>query len=299
MQCMQSGAGANKHAMNGAIDLLIGITERANPPETADYRDSDGFLVCGKCHTRREYLLKMDDAVTGLTIQKKVPVMCQCRQAADREDEMRDKQLKDMAAVRKLKRASLMSEKFSGAAFTTYTVYQGNQKAFSISKRYVENFTSLCAEGQGLLFYGPVGTGKSYTAAMIANELMIQKHSVLMTSFVKLLEKGYRSFDEEEREYRLNRVELLIIDDLGAERSTDTAMEKVYSIIDSRSRSGKPLILTTNLNIKQMKEVEDIRYARIYERILEVCYPVKMDGPSWRKKEAAIRYHTMKNLLEG
>ena len=98
---------------------------------------------------------------------------------------------------------------------------------------------------------------------------------------------------------QLNRAKLLIIDDLGAERGTDFALEKVYNIVDSRYRAKKPVILTTNLTLKEMKEATDIRYSRIYDRIFEVCYPMQFTGVSWRKVEAARRFDEMKNLLEG
>ena len=109
---------------------------------------------------------------------------------------------------------------------------------------------------------------------------------------------------EEDIQIFLNRrkpgqSKLLIIDDLGAERGTDYSLERVYDIIDSRYRSNKPIILTTNLTMEQMKNCEDIRYNRIYDRIFEMCYPVKVSGLSWRKREAASRYAATKQILEG
>ena len=153
-------------------------------------------------------------------------------------------------------------------------------------------------ENQGLILYGSVGTGKSYAAAVIANELLEKKVPVVMTSFIKIL-KDVGTFDDNERLELIKNAKLLIIDDLGAERGTDYAIEKVYDIIDSRYRSNKPVILTTNLSIEQMKSCDDIRYTRIYDRIFEMCYPVKVTGFSWRKKEAASRYGVAKKLLEG
>ena len=175
-----------------------------------------------------------------------------------------------------------------------------NRKVFGIAKRYVENFGEMFSKGQGILFWGNVGTGKSYTAAAIANELLGQMHSVIMTSFIKLLDE-MSDFERDDSEYiaKLNRAKLLIIDDLGAERGTDFSLEKVYDIIDSRYRTGKPIILTTNLEISQMKSCDDIRYNRIYDRIFEMCYPVKVDGMSWRKKEAAARFSETRRILEG
>ena len=152
-------------------------------------------------------------------------------------------------------------------------------------------------ENQGLILYGSVGTGKSYAAAIIANELLEKKVQVVMTSFIKIL-KDVSTFDDSERLQIITNASLLIIDDFGAERGTDYAIEKVYDIIDGRYRSNQPIILTTNLSIEQMKSCDDIRYSRIYDRIFEMCYPVKVNGFSWRKKEAASRYGEVKKILE-
>ena len=78
----------------------------------------------------------------------------------------------------------------------------------------------------------------------------------------------------------------LLFDDLGAERSTDYALERVYDIVDERTRKKKPMIITTNLTLDEMKVETDIRYQRIYDRIFPVCYPINFTGPSWRKTSA-------------
>ena len=92
---------------------------------------------------------------------------------------------------------------------------------------------------------------------------------------------------------------LLILDDLGTERNTDYALEKVYNIIDSRSRASKPMILTTNLSLDEMMDATDIRYKRIYDRILETCYPVEISGDSFRMQSAAQRFDRMAEFMEG
>lgn len=108
---------------------------------------------------------------------------------------------------------------------------------------------------------------------------------VVMTSFVKLLEIIQSTGQESTILSNLNSAQLIIFDDLGAERGTDYTLEKVYNIVDSRYRKRLPMILTTNLTIEQMKDEQDIRYSRIYDRIFESCYPMQFTGPSWRKKK--------------
>ena len=69
-------------------------------------------------------------------------------------------------------------------------------------------------------------------------------------------------------------------------------------MVDSRIRAGKPLILTTNLDLSDMLDCQDIRYKRVYDRIFEACYPVQMSGESFRQMEAAERFDAMEALLK-
>ena len=179
-----------------------------------------------------------------------------------------------------------------------------NEKQYKACLKYVKRFDEMLKESQGLLFYGEVGTGKSFAAGCIANALLENTQSVIMTSFVEIVQSlssnfGNKRDDESALMRDLMQPELLILDDLGAERSTDYAVEKVFNIIDSRCRERKPMILTTNLTLSDMKQCTDIRYARIYDRVFSACYPIKFEGVSRRKIEAKKRFEKMKKFFEG
>ena len=166
---------------------------------------------------------------------------------------------------------------------------------------FVDQFDTTFAN---LYFFGDTGIGKTFLSNCIAKELLDSGHSVIyFTAFqlFDILSKGVFEKDADAIATHQNifGCDLLIIDDLGAERSTDFALEKVYDIVDSRYRAKLPIILTTNLSMTEMKESADIRYTRIYDRIFEMCYPMQFTGRSWRKAEAARRFDEMKNFLEG
>lgn len=268
----------------------------------------DGLLHCSTCGdaVEKELGVPLADG-TGRVKRMKVHCVCRCEIAEREAIEARFKLEEQQRRIDELRRLSLMDTKLKGARFSNYQVTDVNRRAFGIAKKYVDNFDVMLSKNQGILFWGDVGTGKSYTAAAIANELIERSNSVIMTSFIKLLNEmtQFGGDDSDKRlnavDYiqKLNQAKLLVIDDLGTERGTDFALEKVYDIIDSRYRSGKPIILTTNLEMSQMKNCDDIRYNRIYDRIFEMCYPVKMDGLSWRKKGAAERFVDAKRILEG
>lgn len=283
---------------------MIGeVTEKvlANIADSAgslpdDYIGSDGLLYCGQCNTRKEREIIWFDGKP-----KKVPVMCKCRAEEERLKKEQMQKEEEMRSIQRAKISSMMDDTFRTACFANYQIRNGNERHLKVAKKYCIEFSKMYERNQGLLFWGTVGTGKSYTAACIANYLLEANTSVVMTSFVRILQE-MQGFDREREETftnKLNSVKLLIVDDLGAERSTDYALEKVYGIIDNRYRAKKPLILTTNLTLQQMQEATDIRYARIYDRIFEMCYPMEFSGVSWRKREAAQRYEETRKILEG
>lgn len=271
-------------------------------PKDDDYYGDDGLLYCGKCNTKKETKVNIPMRSVGENMPPKqviFPCLCKCAsellEAEKRQREYED----DMRRIESLKSNSLIESKFKNAKFSSYIKTNESEKLYVFIKRYVDNFNDMLKKNQGLIFWGPVGTGKSYAAACIANELLEKKTTVIMTSFVKILQDIQKSqVNEAEYITKLNDVKLLIIDDLGTERNTDYALEKVYNIVDSRYRTGKPLILTTNMSISEMMGTEDIRYKRIYDRIFEMCYPVQVAGKSWRKAEAAKHFTEMAKFME-
>lgn len=282
--------------MNSMSDAITGIIQKAqagHQVEPGDFYDKEGLLVCGKCGDRRESLVQFpgDDA------PRKVPSMCKCRCEA-REEERKRLELEE--TIKRVREFSLMDDRLKAATFDNFIVKDKNAKCHKLLKSYADRFDEMYEKSQGLILYGSVGTGKTFGAACIANQLLESGTSVVMTSFVKLIDE-LRGFDEntELKIQRMMRVKLLIIDDLGAERDTSFALEKVYNIIDARYRSKKPLILTTNLNMVDMLNEEDVRYSRIYDRIFEMCVPIPFEGISWRKAEAAKRNDRMRAFMEG
>jgi len=268
-----------------------------------DFTDADGILRCGKCkEPRRAYreFVDPDSSNPNQTNRLLVAVKCRCeREASEREKQERQAE-KDMAVIQSLKAASLMDERMMTSRFSNFETTKHNEKQLRLCQRYATKFDLMVEKNQGLLFWGNVGTGKSYAAGCIANHLLERKVPVIMTSFVKLMAAmdADRSKSEELID-RLNRAKLVIFDDFGAERGTDTALERVYNIVDSRYRRKLPMILTTNHTLDEMKMESDIRYSRIYDRVFEVCFPVQFFGPSWRKKAANGAWHEMTSLLMG
>lgn len=131
---------------------------------------------------------------------------------------------------------------------------------------------------------------KSYVAACIANDLISQGIPALMTSATKINNELFNQHDKNKYIETLNYYRLLIIDDLGVERKTDFALENLFTVIDERYKSNKPLIITTNLSLEQMENPAQMAHKRIYDRILEKCTPLAFDGSNKRSEKRMINF---------
>lgn len=257
-----------------------------------DHIGEDGLVYCGKCGSRKQLRVKFGDKTHV------VRCVCKCESKELEEKKRQEEYEEQMRRINRLKEASMMDKKYREVTFDKYEVREENKKVFEMAKKYADRFQDMYKKNQGLLLYGPVGTGKSFTAACIGNYLLDNAKPVIMTSFVKILQDIWENDREAEYITILNSASLLIVDDLGTERETDYALEKAYNIIDSRVRANKPMIITSNLELNDMMECEDIRKKRIYDRILECCYPMYVGGKSFRMMKAAQRFDEMKDFLE-
>lgn len=179
----------------------------------------------------------------------------------------------------------------------TFDKDNGKNPVMKVARDYVDKWSDALSGNTGLVLWGDVGTGKTFFAACIANALVEQNVSVKMTNFSTILNDLFTESDKNKYLNRLNDHSLLIIDDLGIERGTEYALEQVYNVIDTRYKSGKPLIITTNLTLDELKYPTDIPHKRIYDRVLGMCVPVMFNGVNFRKEEAAAKMEAAKKLF--
>lgn len=258
------------------------------PRVESEYLGEDGFMHCSVCHDRTEYLAKIPE----LGIERKVRCICSCIQKERDAEKEKDRQ-KDIyrERLRCFADTNMISWTFSNDDGK-------NEKITTAMKNYVKNFAEFRKDGKGLLLHGPVGTGKTYLAACIANALIDEGYTVKMTSVSEItntlfgMKEGKQQFIDS-----LNKYSMLVIDDLGTERNTEYMLEQVFNIIDARYRSGLPFIVTTNIPINEIKNPQDIEHQRIYDRILERCFPVEIAGTSRRRRNTADTYFEVKEKL--
>ena len=117
----------------------------------------------------------------------KVRCMCDCETAAREKMARREKEREEMQQLQRLRDSSLIESRLREARLSSFVKTRDNQNLYKMAQRYVEKFEDMYKKSQGILFWGTVGTGKSFTAACIANELLDRRIPVIMTSFVKIL----------------------------------------------------------------------------------------------------------------
>lgn len=133
------------------------------------------------------------------------------------------------------------------------------------------------SEYKGLLLLGPVGCGKSHLAAGILREIVLKGYSGLFYNSPDLLSEIRATFQqgseisEDDLIEEISSVDLLVLDDLGAEKVTDFVLDRFYLIINKRYESCLPLIVTTNCDMETLRGRLN---NRVVSRLMEMCPPL-------------------------
>ncbi|MBQ3256125.1 MAG: ATP-binding protein [Oscillospiraceae bacterium] len=266
------------------------LTAPAVMPE--DYTGEDGLLYCGKCRTPKQAFFPEGKTLWGAD---RHPTECNCQKAERIEREAIEKEQQHRKTVADLKKHCFGEDRTNNWTFANDN---GKTPQMGYAHLYAENWEKMRDENIGYLIWGRHDSGKSYLAACIANALMEQEVSVCMKDMKFIVNALEERFDgRNDYVASLCRYPLLIIDDLGAERNTEAAQAHVFSVIDSRYRSRKPLIVTTNLHLDQLQNPTDMAHARIYSRILEMCVPILCTGEQNRKETAKKKMETVQVLM--
>lgn len=255
-----------------------------------DYEEN-GLIMCGRCKTPKQHRVTNNGKSVIVSIQ------CKCQKIAEEEHEARKKRERFDNHMKWLHENVGVSD-LSYRRFTFALDDGKDARASAFSKRYVEKWESMLAEGFGIMFFGSVGSGKSFLACAIANALIEKQVPATVTNFPRLLNIIQGRENRQEFIDRLQKYKLLVLDDLGVERDSPFACEQVYNVIDSRAQSGLPLIVTTNLSLDEMQNPANMQLKRIYDRIMEMCpIRIKLAGESRRVENAAKRAKKAQEIL--
>jgi len=175
--------------------------------------------------------------------------------------------------------------------FATFDRGGGNGCAVTIQKAYGVAHAFAIEPKGWLALSGSRGTGKSHLAAAIAHHLSTvdgpewQRPTVLFLTvpdFLDLLRSGYKRGDYDDLLELCRQVDVLILDDLGAEAETDWTHEKLFQVLDGRYRNQRPTVVATNCRLEELEP-------RVYDRLSDddLCKRAEIVAPSYRQRRSA------------
>ena len=144
------------------------------------------------------------------------------------------------------------SKRIQDYQFENFIITETNKKEIEI----IKDFTQKCInknQKNGLIITGKSGVGKTHLATAILNKLTEKDMLVLMGRLIVLLDvikDTFKDFSSKEKDIieLYSKVDMLIIDDLGTERISSWALEKLYTIIENRNENKLPIIVTTRFD---------------------------------------------------
>jgi DNA replication protein DnaC len=177
-------------------------------------------------------------------------------------------------------------KRFRGVSFERKPICDLDPMVLRHVRRYVQEIERNLDAGRGLWFFGDVGTGKTSLAMLVAKAAEGAGRSVAIYPLTRLLAEIKGTYDRDSGDSylalfsRLSRVDLLQLDDLGTERTTEWVLEQLYSIVNERWQDERAMIVTTNLRDDELREQLG---QRTVSRLAEICgEPIPIMGPDLR-----------------
>ncbi len=222
---------------------------------------------------------------------------CKCELERQAQEEARRKEYERKARIERLFDLAELGPRFAECTFESWIARPGSERCLDAAKNFAEHFDRHQVSGEGLLMFGNPGNGKSHLAAAIVNAVIPRGKACVFRSVPALLKKLQETYRADARvsEFEILAVlqdaDLVVLDDLGAEKMTEWAESMLYYIVDQRYRWRKPLIVTTNCDLE---ELEERIGTRTFDRLLEMCVLVENRATSYRKEQAFKRIKTFK-----
>lgn len=271
--------------------IAIAANTKVTAPATDGDYVKDEILYCGQCNTPRQIKL-------SLFGQEVTPYMeCQCQREKSQANRQAFEKSMEQQKLQKLRSNGFTEEEQAGMKFALDNY--ADTKIMRVARKYVDVFDQMAQDGKGLLLHGDTGTGKTFAAACVVNELIERGHPCMMTNISRIVNtvRGIRG-DRQTYIDRLARFDLLVVDDLGVESDVDFINEIALNVIDARYLARKPTIITTNLTPEDMTAPTDIRKKRLYSRLYEMCIPIKVTGEDRRKETLKKDIRKYRDILD-
>jgi DNA replication protein DnaC len=179
--------------------------------------------------------------------------------------------------------SGVIPELYRDVAFDRFPVTEIEPDIVKATRKYADNIEERLDEGRGLWFMGPVGTGKTTLAMLVTKAALDSGRSAARYSLPGLLSQIRKTFSTDSHNdllERLTAVDLLHIDDIGAQQTTPWVLEELYSIVNSRYEERKAIVITTNI-LDRDTLCEQIT-ERTVSRLTEMCDELPLLGRDHR-----------------
>lgn len=260
-------------------------------PENSYYNETQKLYYCSTCNTPKQCRIKW------MGIEQTVNCMCDCESRANIKDVEAHVERKRQLRVRTNRNIGIPGKLFD-KTFQSFEIKEWNKKNYSLCKKYAEKFPEMKKDNIGLRLCGSNGTGKTHMAAAIANDLIERGYRVYMRTMDELIGEICKSFDKNQTVADICDYDLLIIDEFGQERSTETVQQYVQDIINTRTINGRPFIITTNV-LKPDESAMDMCDRRIYSRFNETLVTLMFEGKDMREEIHSSKVERFKEILKG
>ena len=285
---------------NPFIETFSKILKRSPQaePREGDYVDN-GLIHCGKCGEPRELVRELPEFLWPKFGRTKIASReCRCERDESSRKEAEERAKREAVDMEERRRACFPYDHMRGMTFANDD--GKNQKLATILKRYSDRFDAFKKEGAGLLLYGAVGGGKTYYAAAVANAIIDAGRSAKFTSLSNLSDRMMANYGKDKQDILrdLTRYDLVILDDLGVERSTDTVNENAYQVINTLYMSKTVIIATTNMDAEAMQSEQKPALQRTYSRLFECCQPIEVKGEDRRRTVSDAKARLYMGLSE-
>lgn len=214
-----------------------------------------------------------------------------CTPECERKNEQREWELmRRDSRVATLKERSGLSKRMKGFTFGSFKPYVSPSAARATEKveSYLKNWEENRDTGRGLYFCGDVGTGKTHLAVAVMNELISRKRvPALFVTVPELLDNMRGAYNDPGRDIdewmaAVKNADLLLLDDLGAERANEWVRERIFVIVNHRYREELPTIFTSNIGPKDLANQLGERTA---SRIIGMSDWISLEGEDYREAE--------------
>lgn len=185
---------------------------------------------------------------------------------------------------REMLSSAAIPARFVGRSFGNFRAETDAQRnALTVSREYAEDFAEMLRKGQGLIFSGLPGTGKSHLAAAILQTMLSRdvRYTTCM-ALIRAVRDTWRKDSERSERHVLAYLEgldLLVIDEMGVQYGTEGEQTILFDVLDARYREVRPTILLTNQDKAGLKTYVG---ERIFDRLAETCRWVPFDWPTYR-----------------